>query len=347
MTREERIVLSKMNKKRAWFSMSGVSLLLIASSLVSYAMSFGISLLMGKYSPVMQNKLTAFLISLGINKMRAFSAVRQFFASGVLTDLGYIVITIFAMVLPGMIYAKMNKQTSNEFFNVKGKLVKNFVSMFCLCQLITTATSIFAGAIGDFIAPSAPQAGSGVVLDNGLFALLMSVISTCVLVPVTEEFLFRGVIFSQLRRHGLLFAIVGSATLFGVAHSEPVQSVYAFSFGIISAMLVSVTENIKTSIVFHAMNNLVTTLLEYFMKNLSETNLSIVYSVYYIFVLFFSFVGIYHLIKKDGFLDKLKIEHQQNDGGLLEYAGMKEIMCVPLIIYILLYAASFALGVFA
>lgn len=348
MTRDDRIILSKMNKKRAYFSMSGAALLLFVSSLLSYAMTVGCSFLLGLYTDSIQHGLTSFLSALGIDKMRAFSAVRQLFASGILIDFFNILIVIFAMVIPALIYARFKGQTHAETFNLNGKTIKHFLPMFCLCQLITTVSSAFSQSIFDFVVPMAKTYSSaGVVTDAGVFSLVMSVLSTCILVPVAEEYLFRGVIFSHLRKHGLMFGIIGSATLFGIAHSSPVQSVYAFAFGILSAFFAAVSGNIKTSIIFHSLNNLVTVLIDYCSGNVDETLMMLFYCVYYIAVLFLAFVGIYHLVKSGGLMDELKEQQHLCDGELIEHAGMKEVMCVPVVLYVLLYAFDFVIGVFA
>ena len=47
-------------------------------------------------------------------------------------------------------------------------------------------------------------------------SLALEFCSTAVLVPVMEEFAFRGVLFSALRKHGTGFAVVGSALVFAL-----------------------------------------------------------------------------------------------------------------------------------
>ncbi len=347
MTREDSIVLAKTNKKRARHAMGAASLLLFASSVVSYTLSALLSYLYVTYTDQMQKGLTSFLTMLGTDKMNAFSASRQLFSSGVLVDVLNVIIVTFAMVIPSVMFAKAKGQTTEDAFNLKGKLIKHFIPMFCLCQLFTSTVSVLSQFIFDFVAPAAQgYTSEGIVTDAGAFALVMSIISTCVFVPVAEEFLFRGVILSHLKRYGLMFGAVASATLFGVAHSEPVQSVFAFTFGLLSALIAVVTGNIKTSILFHSANNLVSVLIDYFGKSLDETTMSVFCCLYYIALLFFAFVGMYHLSKKDGFLQQFKKEQERCEGTLPEYAGMKEMMCVSFVIYITLYAVDFVLGVF-
>ena len=46
----------------------------------------------------------------------------------------------------------------------------------------------------------------------------MNALATAVVPLFVEEFLFRGVILSQFRKYGDVFAVIASALLFGLLH---------------------------------------------------------------------------------------------------------------------------------
>jgi sodium transport system permease protein len=80
---------------------------------------------------------------------------------------------------------------------------------------------------------------------------------------VCEEFFFRGLILSGLRRLGVWPALIGCAILFGVAHSSIYRLLPTFFIGLLLSWLVWRTGSIWTSIVAHALNNGIAATLVY------------------------------------------------------------------------------------
>lgn len=90
---------------------------------------------------------------------------------------------------------------------------------------------------------------TSLVIVGGYFAKL-------VISPISEELIFRGVIFNKLRQIvPLIFAVLISSLVFGSFHSY--GSVFsAFVFGICMCILYLKTENILVPILAHFLNNL-------------------------------------------------------------------------------------------
>ncbi len=97
-----------------------------------------------------------------------------------------------------------------------------------------------------------------------LFALLVSAVAA----PICEEIFFRGMIFRYLRaRWPLWAAALVSAGIFGAAHLSPATSplivpVLAF-IGLVLALVYERTGSLTNSILLHALNNGVLTVLTY------------------------------------------------------------------------------------
>lgn len=86
----------------------------------------------------------------------------------------------------------------------------------------------------------------------GLGLLLYGVIS-----PLTEETLFRGVIYGRMKRcFARWLAILLSAILFGVYHGNLVQGVYGFLLGCVITLLYEKSGNFLIPVVSHAAANL-------------------------------------------------------------------------------------------
>ena len=91
----------------------------------------------------------------------------------------------------------------------------------------------------------------GVVLGLGL--LLYGVVS-----PITEEIIFRGLIFNRMRRYmPHAAAVIVSGLLFGIYHGNWVQGFYGGCMGILMAYLYERTHSFFTPCLFHATANLV------------------------------------------------------------------------------------------
>ncbi|MBI4540369.1 MAG: CPBP family intramembrane metalloprotease [Gemmatimonadetes bacterium] len=101
-------------------------------------------------------------------------------------------------------------------------------------------------------------------LAGGERSLWGSVLALVVVAPITEEFLFRGLILRGLREnYGARTAIVGSALLFGVFHVNPWQFVGTSVLGIMFAWWVVETNSLAPCVFAHALNNALPILLSH------------------------------------------------------------------------------------
>lgn len=108
--------------------------------------------------------------------------------------------------------------------------------------------------------------------DGGLAA----VISGCVLAPVVEELLFRGVVLrSFLRLYPRGAAIAGSALLFGFAHLNIYQFVGATALGLLAGWLYERTRSLLPCITLHAAWNIGVELFGWWVADLPEAEVDI------------------------------------------------------------------------
>lgn len=78
----------------------------------------------------------------------------------------------------------------------------------------------------------------------------------CLLGPIAEEILLRGLILRSLQPYGKKFAILVSSLLFGLFHGNLLQVPFAFFVGLVMGY-VALEYNIYWAILLHLMNNLV------------------------------------------------------------------------------------------
>lgn len=78
----------------------------------------------------------------------------------------------------------------------------------------------------------------------------------CLLGPVAEEILFRGLVLRSLQPYGKKFAIVVSSLLFGLFHGNLMQAPFAFVVGLVMGY-VAMEYHIGWAVALHLINNLV------------------------------------------------------------------------------------------
>lgn len=83
----------------------------------------------------------------------------------------------------------------------------------------------------------------------------VTLLGACVLGPVCEELLFRGLLARRLARYGQRPAALVSALLFALYHANLSQFFYAFALGLLLAYAYFYTGSIKTPIVLHMLFN--------------------------------------------------------------------------------------------
>jgi membrane protease YdiL (CAAX protease family) len=88
-------------------------------------------------------------------------------------------------------------------------------------------------------------------------SIIIDIVFVVILAPILEEILFRKIICNKLLPLGEGYAIVLSATIFGLGHGNFYQFAYAFFIGIIFALIYVKTGKLRYSIIYHMIFNLV------------------------------------------------------------------------------------------
>lgn len=84
----------------------------------------------------------------------------------------------------------------------------------------------------------------------------LSVLVLGMLVPVAEEFLFRGLVFKRMENQSGFYAAMVSSLLFGAYHLNVIQFIYAFCFGLILTFVYKYYGTVAAPVLVHASANL-------------------------------------------------------------------------------------------
>lgn len=93
-------------------------------------------------------------------------------------------------------------------------------------------------------------------------SVVIMYMTTAIAPAFAEEFLFRGVIYGNLRPFGRTQAILISAALFSLMHQNIGQTIYTFAGGVAMAIMYEVTGNIWCGVLFHLFNNEISVITE-------------------------------------------------------------------------------------
>ena len=261
----------------------------------------------------------------------------------VLSDLATYVVAPLFMLLP---LWKLRSSAPNEIENhipqryFVTRMIKMFLGISAFMILISGTMNLFLMLIRN-MQPSIDEAEIFQVSD--IFDLMSadgvavySIISTCVLSPVAEELIFRGITMRSFRALGKAKAIVYSGLLFGLFHDNLQQGVYAFLVGMIFAYIDICAESLMPSCILHiainTYNYVVYTIATHVIAN--DALLALVLSI----EIFVAWTGI-HIIRMYAFKIAMFIKDfkanlkEDTDGSghswqLIAYSILATLLCL-------------------
>ena len=144
-----------------------------------------------------------------------------------------------------------------------------------LFTLLILPVTYYLNMVSQLFVPNAVEANveffagiTGQVIWNK--PLWLNLLYIAALPAVIEEFIFRGVLFQGLRNCGLLKTALITSLMFGLAHGNLNQFMYAFAVGMFFAYLVEASGSVYASMLAHTLINATTVVLFYLEKNLPE-----------------------------------------------------------------------------
>lgn len=139
-------------------------------------------------------------------------------------------------------------------FHLKGKRLP--VWNYLAYALLAVAPVAFLGGIEIFLIRQgriSPEEISALTPENVIYTLLVS----CILLPVMEEIMFRGILLHKLLPLGKTYAILLTTCFFVVIHyNNPANMILSFAMGLILAHMAVKAGGILPTIIFHIVINL-------------------------------------------------------------------------------------------
>jgi len=167
-----------------------------------------------------------------------------------------IIFECFILVGYGFWYYKVTSKSEHVF------LPKN-ANTLSVCSILLLSVGMvviifFVTYIEDLINPAWLDTFETIMEDAGLAGdmSIWAVIYACIIAPVTEELIFRGLVqHYACKAFPVWFAIVYQAILFGIFHMNMYQGIYAFAAGLFMGFIAWYGGNIMWSVLLHMVYN--------------------------------------------------------------------------------------------
>lgn len=195
---------------------------------------------------------------------------------------------------------------SCRFNKVKGNILIYIVIFSIGLTMLILFLMGFFGSLFPSIFESYSLVGNAI---NATHNSILSLVIVIVLIPIFEEIFFRGVIFGFLRdNYKFPIALIVQALVFGIAHGNLVQSVYAFILGLFLGAFFYYTNSLYSSIISHITYNLfgvlIIPLITSSLKDFSPIITNTVFIIISVILLLIGGLNLIKLLKKDSFSSK-------------------------------------------
>ena len=147
-----------------------------------------------------------------------------------------------------------------------GRFFRSYLAGLGLMYLVNLATLALMGLVGLLRG----QTVENPVDNMADYPLVLNLLLGCVIAPVCEEYLFRGLLLNRLRPYGERLAVWASALCFGLFHGNFSQFFYACAIGVLFAGVVLKTGRLRQAMLLHALINFVGTGLIPLLSGLGE-----------------------------------------------------------------------------
>lgn len=177
-------------------------------------------------------------------------------------------VRVLSFLLPALFYRLITPAREQSPLLLEPKLPRKTALIITACLAIIYCAAITNGFLVRLLGLSASAPSYLPDASMAPWAAVLSFMATAVIPAFCEEFLFRGLVTSQLLPYGKTTAVLGSALLFGLIHQNYGQFFYATVAGVVLALAVIESGSVWVGVVIHLINNLISVMGEVFYNRL-------------------------------------------------------------------------------
>ena len=202
-------------------------------------------------------------LSRGSSLMNAYEEGRNaIFSNEILEVLYTIGFPIVAEVVCIMIALKYLGFDIKKKFTRDGVSMKDISGGFAVSIMGQTTAALILSIIALIFSKTEDFAQVAQALNSrsSMLANFLLYFYACLLGPVLEEIIFRGIVLDSMKEYNERFAIVFSSLIFGLMHCNFPQAINAFIIGLIFGTLYIRSGSLLPSVILHILMNTITSL---------------------------------------------------------------------------------------
>ena len=185
---------------------------------------------------------------------------------------GECVTYFLTFVLPVVLFNKMNKYSQKEIYEPKESdkktpLYATFLFGMGLAGILCASyvNYFLVNMFSNYSEFSSKMLWN--VELNEPYQIVFYIVSYAIIPALVEEILFRGTVCRSLRIYGKGTAVVISAVLFALMHTNVEQLLYTFVAGLFFGWIYVETKSVKLPILLHFLNNFISVIEEILYQN--------------------------------------------------------------------------------
>ncbi len=219
----------------------------------------------------------------------------------VILSVAYDVAYLLAFMLPAVLFFYLSKGRGAEPMRLGVRLTGDtFAIIAAAVACVFSFSYLNAIFMSFFDLPSPPPIINEASSYMHNYSIVLQFITIAIVPAFCEEFLFRGVILSNLMPYGKAVAIVGSSALFGLMHGNFYQFLYTTAAGIILGTVYVLTDSIWCSTFVHLINNSISIIQTAVSERFNEYTASVILTALEGVIFVFGLVSLIFLIVKRG-----------------------------------------------
>ncbi len=223
------------------------------------------------------------------------------FVIEIVTSVAYDISYLLAFMLPALFFRFLSRGKSTQSMHLEIKLSRNTLPIIFASVAIIFAFSYANGMLVSLFEVSEYEPifnEAPYYMED--YSLILQFITIALVPAFCEEFLFRGVVLSNLMPYGKATAIIVSSVLFGLMHSNFYQFLYATAAGILLGAVYVLTDSIWCSVLIHMINNSTSILQTAIYERFDDATASVFVSIMDGVILIAGLASAIYLIAKYG-----------------------------------------------
>ena len=182
--------------------------------------------------------------------LQSFTVTEALIPNEYLRKICSILFSVFRLGAPAMIFIHMQKGSKAEPIRLR----KSEQTSVRYNVTLAFAGFAFIFIFGMLYSAAFPSAASSFT-DKTWLSALLTVLGSCALPALLEEYLYRKLFCTELTLHGSAFAVIISALLFALAHFSFYTFPYAFICGLALGFVYLKTGSVRYTVAMHFANN--------------------------------------------------------------------------------------------